>query len=348
MRLRNTLSAALHRWLGNWPRRSPVDGLGEMRLFSLADLPLMLALSPRIYTETARTLAAFRRNLTDRRWAGLQGVYSRDYMWGYAYLLFFWARYCGALPQVIEYPDRMLPAEMFLRYVCEIDNFIDDADTRAFWHGSPERLKLVPRAKVVLDELLQRLIRSSATPQSCRAVAALIADFRQRSFSVIVHPDAAHDGPQPAIIRHKEATVGRLMRTWSLILARSYQVEEGLAQRASDVIFDAGMALQVIDDLSDAVVDYREGVANLFLGVVRERPDDWRLLCAQLGQSDDAYLSWLWVRQNIPRSYAAAIALRESYLDRLLGQGQAPGSSRTAELLDEIIHVIRRLGYVNS
>lgn len=53
-------------------------------------------------------------------------------------------------------------------------------------------------------------------------------------------------------------------------------------------------------------------------------------------------------RRTIPRCYAAAIALRKSYLTRLLAEGQIPGSAHTDELLGEIVQVIRRLAHVNS
>ncbi len=343
-----SLIAALHRWLGAWSRRMPGRGLGEMPLLSLVDLPLLLALTPRIYLATAGTLRIYRRNLADRRWSGLQGVYSRDYLWGYAYLLFFWARHCNVLDDLLRQPERSLPAELFLRYICEIDAFIDRADTGALWHGAPERLKTLPQAAAILQEFLQRLGQPCTRPENRRAIVRLVADFRRASYRALA-PDTASppEGLLP-ILRHKEATVGNLMRTWSLILACQYEVPEPAAQQAGDVIFHAGMALQVIDDLSDAVVDYREGVVNLFLGVVQERPADWARLCDHLATCDDAYLSWSWVRENIPASYAAALALREQSLNRLSGAGQAPASAPHTQLHNEVAQIVRRLGLVNS
>jgi hypothetical protein len=342
------LIAALHRWLGAWSQQMPARGLGEMPLLSLVDLPLLLALSPRIYLATAGYLAAYRRNLTDRRWSGLQGVYSRDYLWGYAYLLFFWARHCGVLADVLRQPERSVPAELFLRYVCEVDAFIDRADTRELWPGAPERLKALPQARAILHEFLQRLCQPGIEPESRRAVVQLVADFRRASYRAVL-PDASPppEGMLP-ILRHKEQTVGNLMRTWSLILALQYQTPEPVAQQAGEVIFQAGMALQMIDDLSDAVVDYREGVVNLFLGVVQERPDDWAKLRDHLAACADPYLSWAWVRENIPVSYAAALALREQSLIRLAAAGPAPASALHAQLHHEIAQIVRRLGLVNS
>ena len=210
-----SLIAALHRWLGDWSRRMPVRGLGEMPLLSLVDLPLVLALTPRIYLATAGYLHTYQRNLADRWWPGLQGVYSRDYLWGYAYLLFFWARHCNVLNEVLRHPERSLPAELFLRYICEIDAFIDRADTRALWHRAPKRLKALPESGAILQEFLQRLGQPSTRPENRRAIARLVAEFRRTSYRALApDPDPSSEGLLP-ILRHKEATVGNLMRTWS-------------------------------------------------------------------------------------------------------------------------------------
>jgi hypothetical protein len=332
----------LNERLGSWIQRVPTDCLGEMRPFSLTDLPLMIAFSPRVYAETNRRLRAFQRNLTHRHWAGLHDVYPRAHIWGYAYLLFFWASYCDVLPQVLDDPDRSVVAENFMRYICEIDRFIDRAETRSFWHSRPRRLVRLPQIEPVMQELLQRLGQTSPTPQAYRSVARVVADFRRSAFRELTREDAEAPGAHIAVRRHKEATAGNLFRTWGLILARLYPVEEQVAQQAAEVVFSTGMAIQVLDDLSDAAVDYREGTINLFVSIAQQRPDDWALLRPYLEQCDGPYVSWPWVRTNLPVSYQAAMALRDHYLGRVSAVKRLARSRRASELLDEIVRIIGR------
>jgi hypothetical protein len=338
------LSAQVHRALSRWLLRVPSQNLGVMPLFAVTDLPFILAFTPRTWFSGVARLRAFRRNLKTRQWAGLAEVYPRIFMWSYAYLLIFWARYCRILPSLLADPDRCLLAENFIRYICEMDRHVDSFDSRALWRTAPNSLKHLPQVRRVADELWARLDQLDIPNCNKRSIVKLIADYRRDAFFGPARRWARSEAASYAfaeLVADKERTAGNLWRTWSRLLGRIYDMPGDLAEDISGVFFNFGMAIQVIDDVSDAPADYRISAQNLFLAVAQQIPRDWERLQNFLESQPEPFLDWPWVRRNLPQAYAAALQLYRCYMDRLLAERREPALTRE---LHDLVEGLRGLG----
>lgn len=311
------LGALVHRVLQTRMLRVPSENMAVMRLCALTDLPFVFAFSPSRWMEQVRYLRMFQQHVTQRKWASLAEVYPRSLIWMYAYLLFTWGRYCHCLPDVLSRPDRCLPAEMFIRYVCEIDRYVDSFDSRALWRTHVIQFKARPQVRSVATELCAGVQQVGLDASACRALINLILAYRREALSTMQHgADATADNLAQVIV-DKERTAGKLWYVWSRMLSCLYEIPADVAQDASQAFFNFGMALQIIDDLSDAPADHAVRAENLFLAVAQTCPADWERLQRHFIEQPAPFLDWPWARRHTPDAYHAALALYRGYLDRL-------------------------------
>ena len=323
----------MRRWLFHVPTKN----IGTMRLFALADLPLLLAFRPAVWFANVSRLHQYQNNLSERQWASLAEIYPRTLMWGYAYQLFFWGRYCSTLSEILSSPERSLLAEVFLRYICQIDVYIDSWDSQTVLQRAPIRVKNHPPVWAVAEAFCKRMASLAIPIQSKISIARLVASYRREALTVTQQWSSAEFYSLNDLIAYKERTVGKLMYSWSQILGKLYQPSNELLEEVSKIFFNFAMALQFVDDLSDVGQDYRVNTQNLFLGIVTEDPEEWNILRAYLDNMTSPYMHWPWVRENIPRSYQMAKEIHKGYLQAMQTNKRKP------ELTDELRFMLDRL-----
>ncbi len=315
----NLTAALVHQALHRWMLRVPSENMAVMHLYALADLPLVLAVSPSRWREQIRCLRLFQQRLRQRQWASLAEVYPRSLIWMYAYLLFTWGRYCHRLPNVLLQPDRCLPAEMFIRYVCEIDRYVDSFDSRALWRAQATQFKARPQVRSVATELCAGVQQAGLDMAAGRSLIKLILTYRREALATMQRSADASVDDLAQVIHDKEKTAGNLWYVWSRILGCLYQIPGDIAERAAQAFFNFGMALQIIDDLSDAPADHAVRAENLFLAVVQTCPADWKRLQQHFAERPAPFLDWPWARRYTPAAYHATLNLYHRYFDRLHG-----------------------------
>ncbi len=311
------LGAFIHRVLRTWMFRVPTDNLGMMPLFTLIDLPFVAAFSPGAWYANARCLRVFQEHLTTHQWASLSEIYPRNLMWIYVYLLFAWSRYCNCLSRILTEPDRCLPAEMFVRYICEIDRHVDSFDSRLLWKINPRQLKNLPQARTVASALCAGVSQAKIDTLSKRRLIQTILQYRHDALKAMqCNAEKAEDNVAE-VISNKENTAGKLWYVWSRILGYLYEIPDCISEDAAQIFLNFGMALQIIDDLSDAPADYAVCAENLFVAVAQTYPADWSRLQQHLATQPAPFLEWRWARNNLPDTYKAALDIYQSYLTKI-------------------------------
>jgi hypothetical protein len=336
-----TFAARLQSLFQNRVLKLPSQNMAVMPLFSPVDLPMIVALSPKLWWRTLQQLRVLRHHLDEKQWASLDVIYPRPLMTAYVYLVLRCAEYGGFLDRLLREPQRAIIAEVFMRYICTIDVRLDSSDDHQQWFGGYHRLIQNQELKAVGAELCDRIAQLNLPLATRREILRLIVGFR-RSY---IH-DTLRWMQQPSwelttIIRDKEHTAGRLWVVWSSILFRVYEVEGDLLTAATRCFFNVGMIIQVIDDLGDAPHDQRVAAHNLFIAFCRENMQEWVILKDHIDHNEEAFLNWKWARQNLPQSYARALALLDQYNDALLADHIQPVVTRA---LSSALERIRRLG----
>ena len=303
------LGAFAHRVLRTGMLRVPSQNMAVMPLVALTDLPFVFAFSPSRWLEHVRCLRTFQQHVTQRQWASLAEVYPRSLIWMYAYLLFTWGRYCGCLPEVLGQPDRSLPAEMFIRYVCEIDRYVDSFDSRTLWRTQATHFKVRPRVRRVATELCAGVQQVGLDAAAYRGLFNLILTYRRAALVTMQRSADASADHLAQVIQDKEQTTGNLWLVWSRILSCLYGISADAAEHASRAFFNFGMALQIIDDLSDAPADYAVHAENLFLAVAQTYPTDWEQLRRHFTGQPAPFLDWPRARRHTPTAYHATLDL---------------------------------------
>jgi hypothetical protein len=291
--------------------------MAVMPLVALTDLPFVFAFSPSRWLEQVRCLQLFQQHVTQHQWASLAEVYPRSLIWMYAYLLFTWGHYCHCLPEILQQPDRCLPAEMFIRYVCEIDRYVDSFDSRALWRVQATQFKARPQVRSVATELCAGVQHAGLDAPACRGLINLILTYRREALTTMQHSADASADNLAQVIHDKEQTAGNLWCVWSRILSCLYGISADITERAAQAFFNFGMAVQIIDDLSDAPADHAVRAENLFLAVARTCPLDWERLQRHFAEQPALFLDWPWARRHTPTTYQATFDLYHCYFDRL-------------------------------
>jgi hypothetical protein len=335
------LAAAVHRTMSRWLFRVPTHDIGAMPLLGVTDIPYAVAISPRVWFDNVTRLRQLQKNFTVHSWPSLSALYPRSVMWTYVYALFFWARYCDALPVLLANPDKTLPAEIFLRYICEIDAHIDSFDSRVVLKTDPQRLRRSSSVREVAHALCLHLNRPDVPDSVRQSFLRLILGFRHDATDAMRCWDESSLYDLARVIAYKERTAGSLLRTWGRGLSYLYEIPEEIAEDAAEVFFNLSMAIQVLDDLGDIPIDYPIHTQNLCLAVIRQSPHDWEVLQSFLATQCDQFIHWPWVHKNIPQSDRDIMNLYQSYAQRILDDKRHPELTR--ELHDHCMEGIRRL-----
>jgi hypothetical protein len=253
----------------------------------------------------------YRKNITTPAWSTLAHIYHRPLVLWYCYSLFWWAEYCGVLPELLKAPDRALVAELFTRYIVKIDAVIDEEGGKRYLFGDLGSLK--QESSGLLKELLGHMNKYCSLPQR-RKISDIIWKFRKSSLTaskhIEDHPGAGFD----TLIEYKNRTAGDLSRSWLDMLCVVYPVEMR-AKDAREIFGSLAMAIQVIDDILDSPFDYRNHVSNIFIGLLEGTPDEYQAARAHFENCPSNYLDWIWANKHLPDTCNRAVALINSYIN---------------------------------
>ena len=335
--LSKRFGAHLHKFINSLFAQVPSENMGKMRLFSLEDLPLLIAVGPSNLGSMISRLRTFQCNLKDYEWPSLAVIYPRPIQWLYAYLLFFWGRYCNVLPSILAHPDRSLPAEVYLRFICQIDTYLDSFDSRSLLDYLVQNIEIQPGIQEVKSDLYSRLdaISENVTKGDC--LFGLVNTYLDHNLVVTRHWMASDKMTLEEIKVFKETSTGELYATWSQILSGLYQIPEKLSRHTARIFSSFGMAIQVVDDIADVGQDYLISSPNILLGIASDNPYEYERLISHIRNTEYQYLHLSWVKMNMPQSYAQAIDWICSYV------GEIKAITRNNPLTDELINLIATL-----
>lgn len=329
----------LRRLVNRWFYRLSKHNIPHMPLFALVDLPLIVVLPLPLWIQQVRRLRKMQQHFTRRVYTGLDSIYPRHHLHTYLYMLFAWGRYCGVLPKLLAQPDRAVLAEMFIRYICEIDHYLDTFDSRQLLQENPQVAWRREQVQAIGSEFCALLRQLELSPKTRWQCLRLVVIFRRAYFEEMRCSAAFAAGDVATMLRHKERTAGDLWRTWALVLGQLYGVPSPLADHAAEVQFTFGMLVQLLDDIADLPVDYRTVTPNLFLAMIEQTPAELARLQRRLQTDSAPFLNLPWSQQQLPQAYAKLFSLYEDYADGL--RSGVYGSAVTLEML-HTIEAIRR------
>lgn len=331
------VGAYLHTLLNSTFSRVPSCNMGKMRLIHLHDLPLLIAVGPSKMGKMIGRLRTFQSNLDDDDWPSLAEIYPRPYLWMYAYLLFFWGRYCHTLPLLLAEPDRSLPAEIYLRFICQIDTYLDSFDSRGLLDEIVPQIEGQPGVQTVRADLFRRLDDICENTNDRDHLSGLVNTYLDQNLVAFRRWMSSETMTLNEIEAFKETTTGGLYATWSRILGGLFHLPDELSLQAARIVSRFGMAIQVVDDIADAGQDYLVHSANIFLGIATDMPAEYDHLISHIENIDYKYLQLSWVKKNMPGSYARSIDLICSYVEEI------NAISRQTQVTDELINLISTL-----
>jgi hypothetical protein len=217
-----------------------------------------------------------RRGLTAYRWSSLCDIYPRRVVLGYYQLLLQWARLCHSRRELLRNPVPALAAEVFMRYVCEIDSQLDKPKGIAVPQSAPRALLSGPRTRELAAELVASLRRSACSKSSLRMAASSIREYRRSAKEAVLQPTAPERWTTAleAVLAEKERTSANLFATWSDMLCSLYEIPAERKALAACFFRCYGMQLQVLDDFVDVVEDDQNGQANIILAAIRTSGED--------------------------------------------------------------------------
>jgi hypothetical protein len=263
---------------------------------------------------------AYRNHLTDVNWCCLTSFYPRTFYILYYYLLFWWADYCNVLPEVINQPKRSLVAELFFRYIAEVDRIIDDPRNGVGMLMNPTLIKQHPEADRWLATFFSQL--NQTVEQACirREICADFWAYRNECLTACQNAQVHSQEGLQQILLCKQITSGGLFRTWSSMLGKLYcpMSSQELVDSAGTILSWACVAVQVHEDMMDLPIDMRGGIFNIFHEILKTHPEELKICRAYVERVPWQHLDDLWARQNLPHSYAEARELLTHYLDLAL------------------------------
>jgi hypothetical protein len=303
----------------SWTNRLfPSSDLAHMRLISSGDLPYIVLL-PKIWLNTVLWLRQARQKLKGQTWYDLSSIYPRFIMFGYIYQLHFFVRYTGIVDKFFRKPDGAIIAELFLRYICEIDEFVDQFDSRELLSNNWTLIRAHPQAKLILKDLMQRLQGNDIPEETYRRILQAIAAYRMNYYASIKHwsQDPAPNSNLNFVMTNKIAISGRLMPTWALILGYFYGVEHPLLEEIETIFYRLALYIQLIDDLVDLPGDYKVNSENIVLAVIGHYPDEHVALKTYLAKKQPAYFYFSSLKKLGPCAYIEIQDMRASFLREL-------------------------------
>lgn len=255
----------------------------------------------------------YRRNLRGISWSSLSMIYPRSLTLWYYYLLFWWAEYCGVLPELLERPDLSLIPELFIRYIAEIDAIIDRKGGKEYLLSHLPDIKI--RCENLLRELLARIWGDQhALPVETRKkLSHKIWRFRQNSLVVSMRAQSLPKLSFDEMLAYKDATAAELFRLWVELLCDLYQVNSRV-ENSKTIMAQVAMAIQVIDDILDSPLDYHNDVINIFNHLLKDNPAEYLTAQAYFERYPDGYMDWVWANKYLPQTCRKAVDLLSVYL----------------------------------
>ena len=320
--------------------------LRKMPLFTFLDFFRFQLLGWKKAVRLMGYIQRYRRNLSNPSWECLTAFYPRPTYLLYYYLLFWWARYIGVLEDLIHNPDKSLVAELFIRYIIEIDAVIDDPQ-QVSKVNNPDQLKKMTSANLILGELLS-LVRSLGIPDANkRDIFKFIGTYRRDCLSICQRAVMRKSNSLSSIYNDKDNTAGMLFHVWAKILCQLYLggVSSDLARSSGEILQQAGMAIQVVDDMMDFPIDHSAKVPNLFYEMLKETPKELQKAFDYLGWIDWAHMDVEWTRANLPITCSKAAQTMDGILEKISDISIKPEIS--SELV-QMIGLFSRLGFGSS
>lgn len=294
-----------------------------MSLFDISDIPHWIVFRGD-WLKFIYNLADLQKNLKTKKWTGLGIVYPRFGVIAYVYYLLTWARYCDKTSEIISAPDKSLFAEVFLSYICQIDILIDQRDTMYIWESNNiNRIKLAPNIQATASELARRINTLDIPRQRKALLIKQITNYRRSALEAMRLWASGTTQSIEDTLKHKEVTACYLLPQWSNLLSIVYDVPDITAQGVSDIFLNFSFLVQIIDDVSDVAMDYRNNVQNIFTAIAQEHNLEWQKLKKVINQNINS-IGWDWVKNNMPDSYKRLKQLYSHYAEQLTAGKQKP------------------------
>lgn len=308
--------------LGRFYRRlklfvSPSQNSAHMPLFATIDILILFFLPPKLWFELIKNLRTFQKNIKIEDWSSISEIYPRLVVWMYFFFLFSWGKYTNTLDLILKYPDKTIIAELFIRYIFAIDTYIDSHDSREELKKGVASIKNKPEVKILANELIESIHKLDISEKSKHCLLRLIAKFRSEGLFVFHKRAFYEEEDLNTVIMDKEKTAGSLWDSWSRILSELYQVPTEINEAVAAVFFNAGMILQVFDDIGDAIEDYKVRTHNIFLAVTREFPTEWRLFQEYVAEDKVAIIEFSWIEKHLPQTFLAYKIIDAGYFSAL-------------------------------
>lgn len=236
-------------------------------------------------------------------------IYCRPLVIWYYYTLFWWAEYCGVLDKLLQDPGRSLIPELFIRYIIKIDSIIDIEG------GGVYLLEGLPLIKKECADVLQELliqIKANREDTHGKKLRQKIWGFRQNSLMVSRNTQGWPELKFQDMLDYKDKTAGELSRVWVDLLCDVYDVEVRV-ENSRRIFGLVSMAIQVVDDMLDSPVDFRDHVSNIFIHLLMETPGEFDTAKAHFEQFPGAYLDWVWANKYLPNACKKAVELITGY-----------------------------------
>lgn len=312
-------------------------GLQQVPLFSLQDIFLVLRFGWKKSYRIFNLFTNYRQNLSIEITCGLTRVWPRTVYLLYYYLLFWWAQYCEVQEDLIQRPDRSLVAETFMRYIVEVDNMIDQPNGSDFLLNQPSDIQKHPNVWPCIQEMDNCISKLSLPESEIAKIEDLRTTFNEESLDVTRNALDRFNPNADEIIQDKEKTVGELFKVWVEILNILYKVPSELADSSPSIMLYAGMAVQVLDDMTDLPFDYRSNVDNIFHEFLKAEPDEMKKAEQHIREITWDHLDSAWAKENLPKTFDKAYALTEYYLEKI------PAISRNQTASIELQSDIRKM-----
>ncbi len=192
------------------------QSLNEIPLISPADIGMVALVGWNRSIDFFKSFKVYRKNLDDINWSCLTSFYPRSYYILYYYLLFWWAEYCNLLPDMVHSPERSLLAELFFRYIVEVDKIIDEPHNGIRMLMNPSLIKKNTEAAVWLGTFFSYLNRTVDQTDIRREICGNFWTYRNECLIACQNAQVPSGDGLQQILLCKQITVGGLFRTWSI------------------------------------------------------------------------------------------------------------------------------------
>jgi hypothetical protein len=193
--------------------------------------------------------------------------------------------------------------ELFIRYIVKIDSIIDRKGGKEYLLSDTPFIK--KKCSDILKELLAHIWESEDAFHR-KKLCDQIWIFRKNCLIVSRKDQNLPELSFDDLLDNKDKTAGDLLRVWVDLLCDIYHVSSHV-ENSRKIFGLVAMAIQVIDDMLDSPVDYREGVSNIFLHILEETVHEFHVAKAHFEQNTYDYLDWTWANKYLPNTCKKAI-----------------------------------------